>query len=332
MNKKLVFIISGILVVAAVCLIIYIYLSSLHPYENKPLEKGQTKTEPAGIQPLPLTATSLTPDEHKTQAIESGVSADQLISKIKSWKKEFPDLFRQNPDLEETLKKSNGQVTSQIIKSLLSYANPEGRRDAQSPPRVSGTPVEPNKKEQIAKAIGLLSDSNPEKRISALQTLTDLQAKEAIPEIIRLSYDPDASVRAGTLYALGKLGAKEAIQETIRCLYDPDAKVRIQVIATLKALKGKEATPEIMRLLPDPDAEVRSSAIRILRELDAKEAIPDITKLLYDSDIMVRQEAIYTLGELQAKESIPDIRNLLSDSNEKIRKAAEEALHKLESK
>jgi hypothetical protein len=272
MNKKLVFIISGILVGIVAGLLIYIYLSTLMP-ENTSGTGPAKNTELPENYTSPTDLSTIAQSAPQTNTLESGVSADQLTPKINAWKKEFPDLFKQYPDLEKMLKGSKGQLTSQIIKTLASYSAAKTPATATAEP-----PSEPDKKDpaaaardsKITDAIIALSDPNPKERIAALQTLIDLKAKETIPNVTRLLYDQDNSVRIGTLYCLRLLGAKEAIPEIMRLLYDADAAIRKEAIYALGELQAKEAIASIRYLSSDPNEQVRTAAEETARRLEAK--------------------------------------------------------------
>ncbi|MFH0889435.1 MAG: HEAT repeat domain-containing protein [Planctomycetota bacterium] len=246
--KKLIFIITGVVVLLILGLVIYNKAFKSTISIPTKTDVNRTKILPTSISPT-ATATSAktiqpTIDQQpKPITNESGGSINALISRIEGWKKKYPDLFKEYPELEELLRNLEAKKAIDLL--------------LQS--RFAGTAAE-----IIIYSLNYLKGPDIQNYWDILQILKPKVSKDDIPEIIKLLSDSDARVRKGAIWVLGKSQAKEAVPEIIRLLSDSDAGVRRIAINALWELQAKETIPEAIKLLSDSDAEVRGSAIWVL--------------------------------------------------------------------
>ncbi|MFH1231006.1 MAG: HEAT repeat domain-containing protein, partial [Planctomycetota bacterium] len=241
--KKLVFIMTGVVVLLILGLVIYNkafkFKLTISIPADKPKVSKQIQVQPTGIKPgISPSSTATTtssakitqpPSEQapKTASVESGSSPNALISKIEEWRKKYPDLFKEYPELEGLLRNMEAQKAIDLL--------------LQS--RFAGTAVE-----IIIYSLNSLSGLVDFGLVylDTLQILKTKVSKDDIPGIIKLLSDSDAGVRANVIGALGLLQVKKAIPEAIRLLSDSDAGVRRSAMYALGNLQAKEVIPEII--------------------------------------------------------------------------------------
>lgn len=205
-----------------------------------------------------------------------------------------------------------------------------------------------------------LSDSEPGRRLAAVQALSGFDAALARPYLLRALTDDDDAVRMEAGRALGRGGVIEAAPEIVDWLGDFDPKVRAAAADILGDLITPEGTAALIRSLGDTDATVRARAVMALGKIgragDPSVVVPLVARLdddktdvrratveqleaigdrraviplvaaLDDTSVDVRRTAIRAIGTLGDPTAVPALLRLLDDASEEIRGLAVAAL------
>ncbi len=112
-----------------------------------------------------------------------------------------------------------------------------------------------------------LTDADPDRRVEAINLLSDTEDPAAVSYLRQALSDPDASVRLAVLESLAEADfAVETTAELLSSAFarDPDAENRLQALEGLSNLEGDHVTAVAQKGLNDPDEDVRALAEEIL--------------------------------------------------------------------
>jgi len=108
-----------------------------------------------------------------------------------------------------------------------------------------------------------LHDEDPDNRIVAAWLLGSLEDEPVIPVLAKVLNDPDPEVRLAAVESLSDL---EDLEENPPldllevALNDDDPEVRFEALSIVTDLEGPEIEPLVAKALDDPDEDVRSLA------------------------------------------------------------------------
>jgi HEAT repeat protein len=180
----------------------------------------------------------------------------------------------------------------------------------------------------VEKIRGLLDDSDPDIRATAMNSLITLPVPDAA-EIARAGIDdPNGFVRSVAAGRLGAVGDASDVESLARLLLeDSDRIVRQRAAESLAELGGEDAVAALAAALDDPMDNVRLAAVRGVRQLDPTVAIPDLARLLLeDPEWRIRVQAAGALGATGDPSVMPVLESCLADANEFVRGAAAHAI------
>ena len=154
---------------------------------------------------------------------------------------------------------------------------------------------DPRAREQIRR---LLTDADRRVRLTALDTLADINDREAAPLVAPLLDDASADVRAEAINTLARLGAEESGMMIAGLLADESNQVREHAADALGRLKTKEGGSLLVGALSDPDNEVRGEAIASLGEIGATETVPALLRMYNEEPGPHRTRLMLALNSL----------------------------------
>jgi HEAT repeat protein len=139
---------------------------------------------------------------------------------------------------------------------------------------------------------GMLSDSDPEVRESAIDALEDVDDRDSAPQILSLLGDESGNVREEALRALPELFERNR---------DGERPSQAEIAAI---------TPAILDRIGDSEEDVRRAAIEALGDLRAPGVVPDLVHALEDPSERVREEAVDALMSVGDPAARPHLEQL----------------------
>lgn len=208
-----------------------------------------------------------------------------------------------------------------------------------------------------------LTDSDPEVRCLACETLARLSATSTVPAIFELLSDSNLRVVHTATAALQALGSRETRTLAVEAYNSPNPGVRRSALNILAYFGDSAATAPMLAGLKDSDMRVREAALQglpYLEDLSAQEALyecakdpndrlrslamraigqlPKISersfsvllKGIKDTYSWTRYYACQSLGRLEYTAAAPEVASLLKDEAGQVRVSAVEALSHLD--
>ncbi|MBI3037676.1 HEAT repeat domain-containing protein, partial [bacterium] len=170
----------------------------------------------------------------------------------------------------------------------------------------------------------LLSDSDSEIRMAAVQAMGDFLHPDSIPLLIERFTDSSWVVRREAHYALVKFG-EQGIDLLIKSLDSPEEDVRYWVLRSLGKINPSNLLPILVKLLKDKSWNIRKTAAEILGNF-GEPVLPDLMNLAQEADSEVRFWILQALGKIGSLNSLPILFQALDDISEAIRNSAQKAL------
>lgn len=208
----------------------------------------------------------------------------------------------------------------------------------------------------------LLKNPDPEIRIEAVKTITEIGTQRSLDPLILATQDndPEVQIRAtdglvnfylpgyvqtGLGASLKRVGGtiKARFTDTNDQVVDPYVTARPEVVAALGKLarggadmqvranaaravgilRGKDAVPDLIEAIHSKNSAVIYESLNALEKIRDQSAAPRITFLLRDLDPKVQVAAIETTGLLQNQDALPDLVDALNRTHDvKVRRAA----------
>jgi HEAT repeat protein len=195
--------------------------------------------------------------------------------------------------------------------------------------------------EQCGSLSNLLSDPDPETRLTAARALVEIAGAEsrlahrisAVPELEADKKEKAKTGSGGSPQESLLRGLRAGLPAISRTLDDPNADVRLAAMTVLDQMDRDAAlaVPTLKRALADRDIFVRWTAARALGNIDPAaglSAVPKLGRQLFDPDLDARLAAAATLeryGHL-AVDALGDLTRALNAGDAEIRVAAIYAL------
>ncbi|MFC4350342.1 HEAT repeat domain-containing protein [Fodinicurvata halophila] len=175
-----------------------------------------------------------------------------------------------------------------------------------------------------------LEDSDPDVRLAAVSSLTELGAAPSL-ELLIDKLKIGSSEQSRALLQIFQGLAETRCEEMTACLEkeDTDEVTRILILDALGKSGQYQAVPHIMQATSSPSLEVRAAALRALADLQHPAASRAVLQALSDADWEVRTQAASCAGRLGLNQALEPLAALLDDSNWWTRYRAAEALHAL---
>jgi HEAT repeat protein/tRNA A-37 threonylcarbamoyl transferase component Bud32 len=176
--------------------------------------------------------------------------------------------------------------------------------------------------------VRLLSDTNKNVRLVALEGLATAKGSFDVGPICRLVADPDETVRAKAtdllvsllqhqseqfrrraVESLSTTSNKETLRGLVSALKDKEWWVTIRVADAIGTCGGTRIVDAALMLLKDSDAFVRECAFEILQAMKDERALNSLVKALKNKPI--RESAVEALAALGDKRAVPLFINML---------------------
>jgi HEAT repeat protein len=170
-----------------------------------------------------------------------------------------------------------------------------------------------------------LSDSDPEIRMAAIESMGLYLNPEVIPEIIERFTDPSWIVRKYASKALAQFG-HHAVPSLIKALSSEVEDVRYWALRALGIIKPIGVFPVLIKLFTDKAWTIRKTTSDVIAGY-GEDSLMELTSVSADSsDPEVRYWVLRTLGKIGSKISLPTLFKALDDDSESIMDAAQKAL------
>ena len=164
-----------------------------------------------------------------------------------------------------------------------------------------------------------------------------MRRRRDVAGLMTLLSHSDAEIRIKAVDALGYVGDSRAVEPLIKALGDSDHYVREHAARNLGCdyhsslgCDSSKTIPPLIAILEDDDAFVRVEAARSLGENpqpSSREPLEGLAR--NDERWEVRHAAVEALGRVSREESIPVLESLLDDEEELVRVATRRALRRL---
>jgi len=163
-------------------------------------------------------------------------------------------------------------------------------------------------------------------RVSASQSLAEINNEQAVEPLIKRADDKNADVRIAIVEALGGFHVAGVIEPLIQALDDNNRAVRQVAAEKLEASVDKYRElddPQIIvpfvTALKDNNRSVRVTAAQLLGKFNDPRAVEPLIAALKDIDGDVRSAARQSLREIKDNRAISTLVKALDDSNPEIR-------------
>lgn len=171
----------------------------------------------------------------------------------------------------------------------------------------------------------LLSDPDPEIRMSALEAMEHYLDTDVISDIIERFLDPVWIVRKCASRAISKFGGR-AVPQLLRALESSEEDVRYWALCSIGDIKPQGALTHVLRLFKDKSWTIRKTASDVLGGY-GEDALLELSGLATESsDAEIRYWVLRSLGKIGSEISLPLLFRALEDGSEAIRDAAQKAL------
>lgn len=165
--------------------------------------------------------------------------------------------------------------------------------------------------------VGLLNDSNPDIRLSVLDSLKRTGNWTATEGVVNLLKDSDKKIvlqAAETLIHLRDSRAVPALQEVLN---SPDSNIRFHVMRALSYIGGEAAFDSLVTMLNHPDSWTRGAAAYDLGIMGDKRATPILLeKLSQETDPGTREWIVSGLGNLEDNRATQAIAAVMNDTGD----------------
>lgn len=170
-----------------------------------------------------------------------------------------------------------------------------------------------------------LSDSDPEIRIAALESVANFQVEDVVPQIIERFVDPIWIVRKHACEAAIRFKTK-AVPHLLKALGSIEEDVRYWSLKAIASIKPPNIHNHLIRLFKDTSWTIRKTTSEVMGEC-GEEALVELTTLAADStDSEVRYWVLRSLGKIGSEISLPLLFKALDDPSESIRDASQRSL------
>jgi HEAT repeat protein len=170
------------------------------------------------------------------------------------------------------------------------------------------------------------SDSALQVRITAAETLGELDGAETVTTLIELAKDENRDLARAALGALGRINHPRALASLLTSLRSPDSVRRCDATRALGRCGSVEAIDGLRWAATDADLNVSRCAIDSLASIPAREAIDAILTL--STDAKRREICIRALAHF-GEDHIDWIGQRIEDSDPKVRSTVVAALARM---
>lgn len=182
----------------------------------------------------------------------------------------------------------------------------------------------------VPSLISVLSSSNPEVKLSALNALSKVGTPEAIEAVVDyLSTDHELEA-AGVAEVI--LKSKQAFSPYLGSWLqrgEPDIPRLTCLIDLVGVIREEKAVPALLGYLSHADPHVRARAARSLGNIGDDDACSKLAVALFDDDSGVQMEAALALGRARCSDAIPLLKACLLEPNPEMRMNCALALSQL---
>ena len=134
-------------------------------------------------------------------------------------------------------------------------------------PKVNDAEFDEHLNENPDELIWALASTDFNKRLDAIDTLTEIDNDTAVGLLQQASLDTSAEVRSAVVDALAEIGTEAATLSLTFALSDPDPAVREEAVLALAEIGSATAVDLLYQALADEDPEIRDLAAEAIAEL-----------------------------------------------------------------
>lgn len=175
------------------------------------------------------------------------------------------------------------------------------QRDAQNALRRVGAPA-------VSALIQTFSDSDPVRRVHAIEVLGDIREKRSLPFLLRLyQNETDVSLRCKVLEALGKSGDPALFSFMATQVQSRDPRLRAFAIWSLGELHDRRAVPYLLDIIYREQGYVVVTAIDALGKCGTPENARMLLEYLRYDDLQMRFVTARSLAEIGSEAIVPDL-------------------------
>jgi HEAT repeat protein len=203
-------------------------------------------------------------------------------------------------------------------------------------------------------AVQQLKSRSREKRLQAVEKLSQEDHPKAWEALINALEDPDDAVRKAVAQALGNFKDDRTVTALVTALNDLNPTVREAAAQALRLIGSRDAIPPLVDALRDPVGPVRWQAAKALDALRwesnenltrayhavalgeiekttlfGADALEPLMLVVHDGAYYQRQAAVEALSQIADSRTFGILLDVLKDHEEPVRTAAVEALRRL---
>lgn len=186
--------------------------------------------------------------------------------------------------------------------------------------------AEINNEKAIDPLVKQSNDKNADVRVSIVEALSRFHVARVIPTLIRALDDNNRIVRQVATEKLEEsadkyrqLGDPNIIDPFVAALKDNNRSVRVTAAKLLGKLNNPNAAKPLIAAMKDIDGDVRGAARQSLREITDSRTIGSLVQALDDSNPEIRSQIVGALSDYKDHRAIEPLLEALNDGNASVR-------------
>lgn len=168
-------------------------------------------------------------------------------------------------------------------------------------------------KEVDAIVVAMLGNSEPARRIAALDLVARRRMMSSMPALLKATKDSDAKVRALAMRKVGELGGTQDMPVLLDLLLqaksgqEVDAAEQALITICAKGGDAEAAAGAVAARMALATPEQKGALLRVLSSVGGASALKSVRAAVGDTDGEVRASAIRALGEWKTADAAPDL-------------------------
>lgn len=190
---------------------------------------------------------------------------------------------------------------------------------------------QPSFTKRLSQLLKRLEDREAPTRISALESLANINHPSVFDAMVKALSDRNPTVRVTAVEGLSALKNKEGIAHLLDRLADSNSEVRMRAAEGLGVLLRGETSPRsLVKLLQDTDELVRIAATEALEAIGDRQALSALRKAIHDPSPLVRSYIAEAIGKLGSARDIGKlVKELKKETSETAKVGFYQALYLL---
>ncbi len=158
----------------------------------------------------------------------------------------------------------------------------------------------------------LLRDSDLTVQTKAIEALIKIRDAKTVQYLIESLQDESEYIRRAAVEVLNEVGDQRAVKDLLNALRDKDWWVKVRAADALGSIGGPKVLDAVLQLIRDEDEFLRRTAVEILNSSRHEKAFDYLVEALQDEDWWVRERAADALAALGKERAVPHLERLLS--------------------